>query len=767
MPSVNNHSGRELIPKFKEFQFSWGVTALFLLGIFLLCNVGLFTGATTPKWDAWQFYTPEFTLVADYARAGRFLLWDPWENAGSPDHANPQVGAASPIVVAIGAIAGGTSRGFRVYWFVIWFLGPLNIVFLARSLNAPPWAALTIALAYAFCGFYAGHAEHTTFICSFSFLPFVFWRLDVALRSAELRAAAEAGAAWGLSALSGYPSLTIMTGGFVVLWSLGRCCVTSTGDFPTPSNSFGFRVRLAAISITIFICVGVLVLAPAYFAFFTEVAGYSERAGVLPRTVAVSGQIAPSAILNFASPYLILLKYPGTNNPTLWPDSDLTLMALYMGILPVVLALFSIIHRPKSAWRWWLIGTVVFALACAVGTHLPIRGWLYDYCPPTRYFRHTGAFRAYAIFGVMMLGILGGCDLHLAATRKSSGAVWVKLFAAAVVTAAAAVTSYFYVISGAWSLPKGRHLANDHIFGLWLGFAVVSLVLLLSPRARQWVPVLLVTTAICDAGLTQVISHRLISGDPPSSEILHEIDARHQSNLDLRDNGLYRQLDPPGWTGHPRTNNSIPLRIATFYNHPDMSNRFHLDFAKHRIILNMGLGTDRIWFSDNAVMASPSDAAYDAFVKRTESLGAPILVVHPRAQMLQASPEDQKSPEHSAEFTAISQLLPARKISANVITYTPNKLEISVTCPNEGWALITDRWASGWRAKVDGHEQTVYGGDFIFRAVRVRAGENRIELYYSQRVYLGLIVLSWAMLVTVFIVLPIARSRRTQTNCTP
>ena len=46
----------------------------------------------------------------------------------------------------------------------------------------------------------------------------------------------------------------------------------------------------------------------------------------------------------------------------------------------------------------------------------------------------------------------------------------------------------------------------------------------------------------------------------------------------------------------------------------------------------------------------------------------------------------------------------------------------------------------------------------IFRAVRVRAGENTIQFYYPQYLYFGLVFLSWTTLITVF-AMPLWKSR--------
>ncbi len=171
--------------------------AVLLAILFLTINWQIVSGHRVQIWDAWAFYTPAFSLVADHAHVGRLLLWDPWLAAGTPDFADPQVGAASPIAIFIGAIGGGTAASFRAYWLLIWFLGPLAVVLLARHVGSPAWAAFVVALGYAYCGFYTAHAEHTAVLYSFSFLPLFIWRFDAALTSHRLRPAADAGALWG------------------------------------------------------------------------------------------------------------------------------------------------------------------------------------------------------------------------------------------------------------------------------------------------------------------------------------------------------------------------------------------------------------------------------------------------------------------------------------------------------------------------------------------------------------------------------------------
>jgi hypothetical protein len=51
---------------------------------------------------------------------------------------------------------------------------------------------------------------------------------------------------------------------------------------------------------------------------------------------------------------------------------------------------------------------------------------------------------------------------------------------------------------------------------------------------------------------------------------------------------------------------------------------------------------------------------------------------------------------------------------------------------------------------VSGTPVEVFGANLIFRAVRVRAGENTIQFYYSQPLHFALVLVSWSTLAAVF-----------------
>jgi hypothetical protein len=706
-------------------------------------------------WDALVFYTPEFSLVADHARAGKLLLWDPWLAAGTPDFADPQVGAASPIGILMGAIGGGTSSSFRAYWLLVWFLGPLGLLLLARHLGISFWGAFIVALGYAFSGVYTAHAEFVTVVYSFSFLPFAIWRLDHALSYRRFTSAAQAGAFWGVSALGGYPAIVILSGGMLFLWALGRCCCQNSGEsLPFVQGPSKEKYVFSSFALVVVFCVGVVVLAPTYVAFFTQALGYSERAGAVSRNGAIGAMynsLNPGALATFATPYLTSLKFP-LRNPGLWPGSDISVANVYMGVLPFVLALFALVIRPKSAWRWWLLGIVAFFLACAVGDRLPVRGWVYDLVPPTRYFTHSGMFRGYALFSAAILALLGANDLDQAKLHERQH-IWKIFVVIAIFASTAAFLAYFHVISHVANLGPQFHRANRHMFRVWVGVALSSILFWLVPKTRTWLAIVLVGLGLMDAMFTARLSEEYMSDPWYSRTILKSMDDGHKQTLLLHD--LRRERAGPYLLGGEHSNSAAPLRTPTFYNDATLKNRFQTDFKAHPVLLNMALGEKRIWFSKDAVIAPPSNAVYWALVKRSEEMGSPVLVIHPHSQMYEVSSSRLSTPSDPAQQLAISRLSTAENVPIQLVRYTPNHLEMKVSCPADGWLLVTDRWASGWRAKVNGEATEVFGGNLIFRAVRVKAGQNYVRFDYDQPLYFVLLVLSWGTLFSILIAAPL------------
>ncbi|GEM_PF-1230302 len=62
--------------------------------------------------------------------------------------------------------------------------------------------------------------------------------------------------------------------------------------------------------------------------------------------------------------------------------------------------------------------------------------------------------------------------------------------------------------------------------------------------------------------------------------------------------------------------------------------------------------------------------------------------------------------------------------------YSPQRLKIRVKAHHDCWLVLSDLYYPGWEALVDDHPCRIYRGDYLLRALPVRAGDHIVEFTY-------------------------------------
>lgn len=65
----------------------------------------------------------------------------------------------------------------------------------------------------------------------------------------------------------------------------------------------------------------------------------------------------------------------------------------------------------------------------------------------------------------------------------------------------------------------------------------------------------------------------------------------------------------------------------------------------------------------------------------------------------------------------------------------PERVEVEATLPQPGWLVLSDNFASGWDAEVDGIPASLLRANVAFRAVPLAAGTHRVSFYYRPRIF--------------------------------
>lgn len=720
---------------------AWIAVGCIVAAVILLGCLPVLAGRAVPVWDACDYFAPLFSLVADHAKSGRLLLWNPWINGGSPDFAEPQVGSTSPVLLLFAIISPNPFAGFIAYWLAVWIFGGVGMMLLCRHLKAPLWGALIVSLGFIASGVYTSNAQHTSWIYSFSFLPWIVWRFDEALLQGSYWGMLQTGVLWGLSAQGGYPGATILDPFFLALWGVGRLWVSreksSTGNHGGSKRSLLYFV----FALLILGFIGLAVMSPAYVSFLQETRGYTFRAGPLDRQFSLSsGVLPPAAFATLASPFLYLLNFPPQ---LIWPETDISMSNIYMGILVTILALVALCQ--PSRWRVWLALIAVFFGCCAVGSHLPVRGWIYDLVPPTRYFRMPALFRAYVILIAGVLAAYATRDLDKTWEAASPPRIhwWLLIVSAA--TAVAAVLAYSATMHTAHRSLGSAPYPFFHLLIAWLSALLIFFLGWRGKLSRKVWLYGLVLLAVFDAGSTLYISTPTIyslKGKPH----WQAMDAQHTSNLSLLSKGWSRQFLPSEDLGADQNDRNVAPKDAGFCNRTPLKNRFFQHYLDDPALSRIALGKQRIWFSDRPAWLSPTDANFSDFSQVSHSLGFPVMVLHTSEEMKAAS-----NPSAAVDRSWIQSARSMSPATVSLIAYLPNALSFSYQADRDGWLLVTDRWANAWTVRINGHPQQVLGGDFIFRAVPVSRGENIVEFRYKPRGYVAWVVLSWSVLALVAI----------------
>jgi hypothetical protein len=356
------------------------------------------------------------------------------------------------------------------------------------------------------------------------------------------------------------------------------------------------------------------------------------------------------------------------------------------------------------------------------------------------------------MFSMAVLAIIAARDLDQIFRKGIEEYRWRFLLSAATMIVIAAACLYM-MANIAGDVPRLGHPV--HFWGVWLGLLAAAAIggRLQDERRTALFPAMLVCVAVLDvfgtfrSAAIVTVERRDLDG----IEQWRRIDAGHDGNLDLTAKEGWRVLAAPEAKGDRATltNTNLPRKVAVLAGYAPLENRFHLRWAEHPILSPIATGKERFWFAAQVAWVVPSDAAFDAFVRRTEQLGAPPLALHSRDALSRSPKPLEKTTTDPADVAAINALPAASQIPIVLEVYRPDELSFRVHCPTAGWLLVTDRWARGWHATVNGEVALIVGGDFIFRAIATREGRNDVRFTYHPFGFPWLLIVSWGSLAAV------------------
>ncbi len=106
---------------------------------------------------------------------------------------------------------------------------------------------------------------------------------------------------------------------------------------------------------------------------------------------------------------------------------------------------------------------------------------------------------------------------------------------------------------------------------------------------------------------------------------------------------------------------------------------------------------------------------------------------------------------------------PASPPVVQIADYQPNRVVLQVETAADGLLVLTDAYAPGWKAFVDGEPTPIYVADHAFRAIVVPTGSHQVEFVYAPMSFRigAALSLSAGLAVVASLVLRTLRTRRT------
>jgi hypothetical protein len=166
--------------------------------------------------DVAHFYYPLFEYVHQSLAAGQAPLWNPLENLGQPLAGNPTASVFYPGKLLFW-LPLEYDRAFGLYLAAHWLLAVAGAFLLARHWKGSFSAAATAAIAYAMSGAVLFTVTNVIYLVGAAWLPLAWLAADRMLRCRSVQAAVGLGAVLALMILGGDPQAAYHAG----LWMLG------------------------------------------------------------------------------------------------------------------------------------------------------------------------------------------------------------------------------------------------------------------------------------------------------------------------------------------------------------------------------------------------------------------------------------------------------------------------------------------------------------------------------------------------------------------
>jgi hypothetical protein len=767
-----------------EAAISVGVMILFSRLIF--GGKALFWGLPVLQFVPWQ--TEAFRQILQ----GSAPLWNPYNGLGAPLLANYQTAVFYPptwVLLGLYALGGSPwlawGEGLIIACHLI--LAGIGMARLLRLYNVELLGQTIGGMAFGLGQYLLARNAFYSMVWVGAWLPWVILaasQFGAPGYRPEKRTWFNPGLiiCFAMQLLAGHAQLTWYTGVLAGLWVLVGAW--QAGGF---RHSLLSLVKLA-VNISFSTAIAAVQLLPT-----AELLMLSQRAGQVNYDLAMTYSFWPWRLLTLFAPDMF--GNPGQGNfwgyATYWED------ALYMGVLPLVLAILTLLRMGKKANRQkdkvysqlivfaWTIIFAVFWLS--LGKFTPLYAWLFNHVPTFSMFQSPARWMIWTAFG---LALLAGCGTQFWSANtlpeKQNVKRWIAFSAAIVLGGIGALVvvrginlSFVWatVVLGFWGMVIGfltliKPKKDDLNFPNWA--SLVCVLLLADILSANWGLLPAVAPSLFQENQVKAAlgERRLYISPSEEYQIKYNQYFQFNSFEGSRSWDEFRQLSLPQVNildGIYYLNNFDPLLPGRF----DRWMKYIASLRPEKRI---------VWlkkFGVGGVLNLQGQTLYlEKLFTQTELQSSAQLPVW-RGCAVSVKDENEawnKTIDFMTQYLKTGQIPPVvlegvaqnkspkcnrETHGGNVnLTIQPGQLFVSINQAAGGWLELPFMFYPGWQAKLDGEVVDLYAADHLLMAVWVPAGDHELSINYQPfSFWAGWIISTVAVMI--FIVILVWGSRKT------
>ena len=368
---------------------------LILLIVLLIGMWEIVSGFSIMKWDAMDIYLPWKHFTGESISNGILPLWNPFMNSGFAQMGDPNTWY--PISWIISLVRKYDIYAVHFEYILHLYIAGIGFYKVARMHSMSRATRIIVATAYMLCGFFISNAQHTGWIISAAWLPFIYFYFVQLRTKPDLMNGMKLGFCFFLMFTGGYPGIFISL--FYILLSFFIYLLFQFLLTKDIAKLKKWLLSLSVSALVFFLLSAVVIVSSLDLSkHITRGSGLvfdNSHWGIL------TGSLPPKALITFLFPYAASI-----NDQNFWGD-DFSIINCYIGVIPMLVLIFLNFQKSTTLRIRLLSLLGVLFILIAFAQIMPFRKWFYLFLPLMNLFRFSALFRIFAIFFFLLVSGYG------------------------------------------------------------------------------------------------------------------------------------------------------------------------------------------------------------------------------------------------------------------------------------------------------------------------------------------------------------------------